>query len=71
MKKYKSITVSSVIVEPQRGSDIGSVTREAMLLAVTEWRSVSFTFNGKPYCVSPNELLPAVFTNKENEEKKA
>ena len=66
MKKYKSFTVTSVQVEPVMGSDIGSVTRDAIILAATEWRSVHFTFNGKKYIVEPNELLASVFSNKEN-----
>jgi hypothetical protein len=66
MKKYKSFTVTSVQVEPVMGSDIGSVTRDAIILATTEWRNVHFTFNGKKYIVEPNDLLASVFTNKEN-----
>lgn len=54
---YESV---SLVIHPKKGVPIGEVFAAALLLAATEWRNVSFTFNDQKYSVCVNDLLAQV-----------
>ena len=56
---------TELVVEARSGTALGDCMLEAILLAVTEWRSVIFTHNGKRYLVPLNDLLETVKELKE------
>ncbi|MBN1253957.1 MAG: hypothetical protein JXA50_01615 [Deltaproteobacteria bacterium] len=55
--ELKNSEVREIVLTIFAGVPKGEAIREAMLLALTEWRNVVFEFNGKPYEVSPERII--------------
>lgn len=56
----KSIEVTEVVVHATPGSSVGECIKEALQIAVTEWRNVRLIHNQKAYKVQVNDLVGAV-----------
>ena len=61
---YKSIEIGKVHVSARHGSSVGECIRDAILLAVKEWRNVELVHNQKVYQVIVNDLLCSVKEDK-------
>ena len=56
----KDIEIVEVVVSALPGSNIGNCMKEAMDIAVKEWRNVRLRHNGRDYKVMPNDLLATI-----------
>ena len=60
MLDLKSTEVRSIRLEVNKGSILGDVKREALLLCITEMVPVEFVWNSERYYTYPEELLEVV-----------
>ena len=58
--KLNHTNVIEVHVCARAGAMIGDCLREAILIAVKEWRNVVLVHNNVSYRVSPNDLIASV-----------
>jgi len=63
--KLEHTNVIEVRVSARAGSAIGDCLREAILIAVEEWRNVVLVHNNVSYRVCPNDLIASVDKEKE------
>lgn len=56
-KHYPGVLAERIIVSAEKGSSEPDALRGAMLLALTEMRSVELTWNGKVYVINIHELI--------------
>ena len=64
MDDFKHISVSHVRVVVKPDSSFADAIREAMLIAVKEWRNVVFRFGEREYNIQVNDLIASIDLNK-------
>ena len=55
-----TVEVIKVIVTANPGASIGQCIKDAIQIAVTEWRNVQLVHNGKEYIIYVNDILETV-----------
>ena len=57
MMDFNTFCVDKIIINPYSGARIVECVREAVILAMQEFETVEFEFNGKTYKVEPDALI--------------
>ena len=60
------IKVKEVLIECDKGAEIGNSIREATIIALQEKRNVALIFNDKRYEIIPFEIVDNILTKKTN-----